>query len=136
MQQCPPACPRVVEELIPAACHVTEQYANNVVEVDHGRLKARLRPMRGVKRLRSARVISARQAFIQNLRPRTRREYRPTASADSNLHRTRPRHLIKAARRNLVCFRLRNRPPAGWEAVSGHRRAPEGLRRCFPLRAT
>ena len=51
MQQCPPACPRVVEELIPAACHVTEQYANNVVEVDHGRLKARLRPMRGVKRL-------------------------------------------------------------------------------------
>lgn len=54
-----PAYPRVVEELIPAACHVTEQYANNIVEVDHGRLKARLRPMRGLKRLCSARVISA-----------------------------------------------------------------------------
>jgi transposase, IS6 family len=24
-----PAYPRVIEELIPAACHVTEQYANN-----------------------------------------------------------------------------------------------------------
>jgi transposase, IS6 family len=62
------AYPRVIEELIPAACHVTEQYANNVVEADHGRLKARLRPMRGLKRLRSARVISAGHAFVQNLR--------------------------------------------------------------------
>jgi transposase, IS6 family len=35
-----PAYPRVIEELIPAACHVTEQYANNPVEADHGRLKA------------------------------------------------------------------------------------------------
>ncbi len=63
-----PAYSRVIEELIPAACHVTEQYANNVVEADHGRLKARLRPMRGLKRLRSARVISAGHAFVQNLR--------------------------------------------------------------------
>jgi transposase-like protein len=63
-----PAYPRVIEELIPAACHVTEQYANNVVGADHGRLKARLRPMRGLKRLRSARVISAGHAFVQNLR--------------------------------------------------------------------
>jgi transposase, IS6 family len=58
----------VIDELIPAACHVTEQYANNPVEADHGRLKARLRPMRGLKRLRSARVISAGHAFVQNLR--------------------------------------------------------------------
>jgi len=28
--------------------HSTEQYANNRVECDHGRLKARLRPMRGL----------------------------------------------------------------------------------------
>ncbi len=34
-----PAYPRVIEELLPAACHVTEQYANNSVEADHGRLK-------------------------------------------------------------------------------------------------
>lgn len=35
---------------------------------DHGRLKSRLRPMRGLKGLRLARVISAGHAFVQNLR--------------------------------------------------------------------
>jgi IS6 family transposase len=34
----------VVNELIPAAFHNTAQYANNRIEADHGRLKARLRP--------------------------------------------------------------------------------------------
>ena len=34
-----PAYPRVIEELIPAACHVTEQYATDPVEADHGRLR-------------------------------------------------------------------------------------------------
>jgi transposase, IS6 family len=58
---------RVLDELLPAACHVMEQYANNTLENDHGRLKARLRPMRGVKRLRSAQVIGTGHAFIQNL---------------------------------------------------------------------
>ncbi len=48
-----PTYPRVLDELLPSACHVTEQYANNAVEADHGRLKSRLRPMRGLKRLRS-----------------------------------------------------------------------------------
>jgi transposase-like protein len=62
------AYPRVIEELIPAACHVTEQYANNPIESDHGRLKSWLKPMRGLKRLRSVRVISAGHAFIQNIR--------------------------------------------------------------------
>jgi transposase-like protein len=63
-----PAYPRVLDELAPAACHITEQYANNPIETDHGRLKARLRPMRGLKRLRSARVISTGHAFVQNIR--------------------------------------------------------------------
>ena len=62
------AYPRVLDELLPAACHVIEQYANNPIESDHGRLKARVKPMRGLKRLRSARVISTGHAFIQNLR--------------------------------------------------------------------
>jgi IS6 family transposase len=44
--------PQVLDELVPAAAHVTEQYANNRTEADHGRLKARPRPMRGPKRLR------------------------------------------------------------------------------------
>jgi IS6 family transposase len=58
----------VLDELLPVACHVIEQYANNPIESDHGRLKARLRPMRGLKQLRSTRVISTGHAFIQNLR--------------------------------------------------------------------
>jgi IS6 family transposase len=60
--------PRVLDELVPAARHVLEQYANNRIEADHGRLKARLRPMRGLKRHRSARTVVAGHAFVQNLR--------------------------------------------------------------------
>jgi transposase, IS6 family len=40
----------------------------NRIEADHGWLKARLRPMRGLTRLRSAAVIAANHAFVQNLR--------------------------------------------------------------------
>ena len=36
-----PAYPRVLDELVPEACHAVEQYANNPMEADHGRLKAR-----------------------------------------------------------------------------------------------
>jgi transposase, IS6 family len=43
--------PIVLEELLPAAWHRTDRYANNRVECDQGRLKARLRPMRGSSRL-------------------------------------------------------------------------------------
>ena len=63
-----PVYPRVIDALVPGARHVLEQYANNVVEADHGRLKARLRPMRGLKRMRSASTIAAGHAFAQNLR--------------------------------------------------------------------
>jgi transposase-like protein len=63
-----PVYPRVLEEMVPSARHVTERYANNAIEADHGRLKARLRPMRGFKRLASARTVSAGYAFVQNLR--------------------------------------------------------------------
>jgi transposase, IS6 family len=63
-----PAYSRVLDELVPSALHTVEQYANNPVEADHGRLKARLRPMRGLKRHRSARILAAGHAFVQNLR--------------------------------------------------------------------
>jgi IS6 family transposase len=63
-----PVYPRVIEELVPAARQVFEQYTNNRVESDHGRLKARLRPMRGLKIIRSLRTIAAGHAFVQNLR--------------------------------------------------------------------
>ena len=48
-----PALANAIEELVPAALHNTDQYENNRVECD-GRLKARLRPMRGVKTNRTA----------------------------------------------------------------------------------
>jgi transposase, IS6 family len=63
-----PVYPLVLDELVAGARHVVEPYANNLVESDHGKLKARLRPMRGLKRLRSARIVVAGQSFVQNLR--------------------------------------------------------------------
>jgi transposase-like protein len=63
-----PGCPRVLDELVPSALHIREQYANNPVEADDGRLKARLRQMRGLRRHRSARILAAGHAFVQNLR--------------------------------------------------------------------
>ena len=38
---------RVLDELVPAAAHITEQYDNNPIESDHARWKARLRPCTG-----------------------------------------------------------------------------------------
>ncbi len=63
-----PAYPRVIDELQPAALHDTEQYANNRVEADHGRLKATLRPMRGLKTFRSAKILATGHASVQNLK--------------------------------------------------------------------
>jgi IS6 family transposase len=70
--------PIVVEALLPAAWHRTEHSANNHVECDHGRLKTRLPPMRGLKQDRSARVVIAGHAFIQNVR---RGHYEPAVEA-------------------------------------------------------
>jgi hypothetical protein len=38
------------------------------MEADHGRLKRRLRPVRGLRRDKSVRIIIAGQAFIENIR--------------------------------------------------------------------
>jgi IS6 family transposase len=62
------ALKHVIGELLPAVFHNTCQYANNGVECDHGRLKAGLRPMRGLKTNRTAAVIIRGHAFVQNLR--------------------------------------------------------------------
>ncbi len=58
----------VLEESLPAAWHRTDRYANNRIEADHGRLKARLRPMQGRKQDPGARVVIAGHAFVQNPR--------------------------------------------------------------------
>jgi transposase, IS6 family len=60
--------PRVLDELVPGAWHHVERWANNRIESDHGRLKHRLRPMRGLRTDRTANVIIAGLAFLQNLR--------------------------------------------------------------------
>jgi transposase-like protein len=60
--------PRVLDELLPSAWHRTDRYANNSIEADHGQLKRRLRPMRGLKTDGGARVITAGHPFVQNVR--------------------------------------------------------------------
>ena len=82
----------VIEELVPDAFHNTEQYANNRVECDHGRLKARLRPMRGLKTDRTAQVVIAGHAFMQNVR---RGHYELGVAAD-------PRLRVRAAFNELI----------------------------------
>ena len=63
-----PTVAKTIREVLPGAMHDTTEYANNRIENDHGRLKARLRPMRGLGRDRTARVIIQGHAFMQNLR--------------------------------------------------------------------
>jgi transposase-like protein len=82
----------VIEEVAPHAFHNTEQYANNRVECDHGRLKARLRPMRGLKTDRTAQVVIAGHAFMQNVR---RGHYELGVEAD-------PRLRVRAAFNELI----------------------------------
>ena len=63
-----PALARTIVELLPGTHHDTTQYADNRVEADHGRLKARLRPMRGLKRDHTASIVIRGHAFMRNLR--------------------------------------------------------------------
>ena len=59
---------RVVDDLLPEVLHDTTQYANSRIECDHGRLKSRLRPMRGLRTDRTASTVIRGIAFVQNLR--------------------------------------------------------------------
>ncbi|WP_131770195.1 IS6 family transposase [Candidatus Protofrankia californiensis] len=60
--------PRILDELLPATRHIDVWRANNRIESDHSQLKARLRPMHGLKRVRSAQTVSSGHAFVQNIR--------------------------------------------------------------------
>ncbi len=62
-----PVYPKLLDELFPAAWHHSEQDGNNKIEADHGQLKRRLRPMRHLRNDRTATVIIAGHAFVQNL---------------------------------------------------------------------
>jgi transposase, IS6 family len=58
----------VLDELAPSARHHVEQHANNPIEADHSRLKHRLKSMRGLRTDKTAQVVIAGHAFMQNLR--------------------------------------------------------------------
>ncbi len=58
----------VVDDLLADVLHDTTQYANNRIEWDHGRLKARLPPMRSLRTDRTASTAIRGHAFLQNLR--------------------------------------------------------------------
>jgi transposase-like protein len=87
-----PALRTAILELIPGAFHDIDQYANNRIEADHGRLKVRLRPMRGLKRDRTANVIIRGHSLVQNLR---RGHYELGVDAH-------PRHRVAAAFNELA----------------------------------
>jgi len=57
-----------VDDVLPDALPISDRWCNNRVEADHGRLKARLRPMRGLKCDRTAAVVIRGHAFVQNVR--------------------------------------------------------------------
>ena len=63
-----PALAQVVADLLAEVFHHTRCHANNPLECDHARLKARLRPMRGLTTDRTAGVVVRGHAFIQHLR--------------------------------------------------------------------
>lgn len=58
----------MLDDLLPAAWHHLEQYANNPIEADHSQLKQRLQPMRGLQTDQTAQIVIGGHAFMQNLR--------------------------------------------------------------------
>jgi hypothetical protein len=91
-----PMYPRVLDELIPSALHTVERYANNPVEADHGRLKARLRPMRG---------LSAPLSADPRRRPRLRAESAPRPLRHRHRRPSRhraPRHIRRSRDNHLT----------------------------------
>jgi len=115
------ALANVIEELLPAALHNTAQYENNRVECDHGRLKARLRPMRGLKTDRTASVLIRGHAFIQNLR---RSQYELAADA-APLFR-----LATAFDELRPAISPAQGPQSPWHGLRSNN-ATEPCRRCF-----
>jgi transposase-like protein len=80
-----PVYPKLIDELLPAAWHHSEQYGNNRIEADHRQLKRRLRPMRHLRNDRTAAVIIAGHSFVQNLR---RGHYQLTVGVPTKLRLT------------------------------------------------
>ena len=62
------AYPPALAALLPGVLHRTGRYRTNGIERDHGVLKERLRPMRGLKSVRSAAVFVVGHALVRNIR--------------------------------------------------------------------
>jgi transposase, IS6 family len=63
-----PAYPQIIDEMAPAARHVTEPHANNSIEADHGRLKANAIQIK--KQARSSKLQPTKFGGACYLRPR------------------------------------------------------------------
>ena len=63
-----PALAQVIADLLAEVFPNTRCHANNPLECDHARLKARLRPMRGLNTDRTAGVVVRGHGFIHHLR--------------------------------------------------------------------
>ena len=61
------AYPRALATVVPGALHRTGRYRTNGIERDHGFLKERLRPMRGLKSQRSTAVFVVGHALVRNI---------------------------------------------------------------------
>jgi len=62
------ACPPALVSMVPGALHRPKQYRTNGIERDHGFLKERLRPMRGLKSVASTAVFSGGHLLMRNIR--------------------------------------------------------------------
>jgi hypothetical protein len=97
---------RVLDDLIPAAAHVTEQYDNNPIESDHARLKARLRADARTQTPPLGRPNRRRPRLRPEPSPRTlrTRHRRPTAAPPSHrIHQARTGHVTGASSTPDAC---------------------------------
>jgi IS6 family transposase len=76
------AYPPALAAVVAAGLHRTGRYRTNGIERDHGFLKERLRPMRGLKSAASAAIFISGHALMRNIR---RRFYRVVESVPQRL---------------------------------------------------
>src|SRR5438552_4068264 len=76
------AYPPALAAAVPGVLHLTGRYRTNGIERDHGFLKDRLRPMRGLKSVASAAIFMRGHALMRNIR---RRFYRIVESVPQQL---------------------------------------------------
>jgi IS6 family transposase len=74
--------PPALATAVPGVLHRTGRYRTNGIERDHGFLKERLRPMRGLKSVASAAIFMCGHALMRNIR---RQFYRVVESAPHRL---------------------------------------------------